>query len=316
MIANDDGSQLALVDDARVLIVDIPALRASAEITIEGGAGANDVAFAGDTLVVLTRHGGRATLFVVDPRGPKQLGELAWRGPARILAACARHVLIGTATSTVLVGLDPLEVSPLPVRGAVTAASRLGGDRFIVASEGVLEEWDAVTRTPSRRLKLDRRYDPQLVGGNALRFWMIRRSEPDQIDVVTLARHAPRRFALVEPVKSLAVHARGDLALAIGAETGMPFVIDLAQADPISRIGLPSVREIAWTGRGRTIAFVPLGGALALLRVPGTTQSEADVAAAPKFIAPEASCALTDDLRARLAAWRARQQGLRFAGQR
>lgn len=276
MIASDDGSQLALVEQSRVLLVSLPGLRPCAQIGIDGGRAHNDIAYAGEHLVVLTRYGQRATVHVIDPRGrPRKVRELVWRGAARILAATAHHVLIATEDSTLLITLDPVELVVLPVRGRVTAACRLGNDRFIIATARAVEEWDAVTRTRTRKVELERRCDPQLVGGNALRFWMIQRSDPDQIDVVTLARNAHRRFTLVEPVRSLSVHARGDLAVAIGAETGMPFVIDLAQPDPVTRLGLPSVEEVTWIGRGRTLVFAPVGGAVALHRVPSSTESEA-----------------------------------------
>ena len=81
MIATDDGSLLAMTEQSRILLVSLPGLRPCAEIRIDGGRERNDVAFAGERLVVLTRYGQRATLHVVDPRGqrgPRKIGELVW----------------------------------------------------------------------------------------------------------------------------------------------------------------------------------------------------------------------------------------------
>jgi hypothetical protein len=309
MIASDDGAQLAVLDTGHIRIINARSLQPCAEIGIEGGTERNDIAFAGNRLIVMTRYGKRSTLYMIDtrdPRGPQKLGELVWRSGARMLAATAHHVLMLTQSSIMLVNLDPIEIAVLPVRDAIGAASRLGNDRFIIASECAIEEWDAVDRKPTRRLELEGKLDPQFVGGNALRLWMIRRSEPDQIDVVSFTRNAPRRYTLAEPVKCLDVHARGDLLVAIGAETGMPFVIDLAQAEPVLRIGLPSVERATWLGRGRRIAFAPLGGALGVHHVPGSTESDADLT--PE---PETPNAPRDNLSARLAAWRAKQPGPR-----
>jgi hypothetical protein len=310
VIASDDGAQLAFLETSRVLIVDVRTMRPCAEIGIEGGREHNDLAFAGGRLLVMTRYGARSTLYMIDtrdPRGPQKLGELVWRAGARMLAATAQHVLLMTQSSMMLVNLDPIEISVLPVRGAIGAASRLGSDRFIIASEGTVEEWDAALRKPTRRLRVDRRTDPQFVGGNSLRLWMIRRSEPDHIDVVSPTRNGSRRYALAEPVRSVDVHARGDLIAAIGAETGMPFVIDLALPDPVVRTGLPSVDYVTWLGRGRRLAFWPIGGALGVHRVPGSTESDADLTPEPERIASDPDATLADDnLSARLAAWRAK----------
>ena len=213
MIASDDGNLVACLEPSRIAIYDLPSLRNATEIAIDGGAHHNDAVFCGPHLVVLTRST-TTNLYVIairGPRGPRKLEQVALRGAARILAATARHVLVATPYSTVLVSLEPLEMTVLPLRGPATAASRLGNDRFIIASEGVLEEWDANLRAPSRRLRLDRRYDPQFVGGNALRFWTIRRAEPDQIDVVSLSRYTARRHALGERVQTVSVHAPPEL---------------------------------------------------------------------------------------------------------
>jgi hypothetical protein len=75
-------------------------------------------------------------------------------------------------------------------------------------------------------------------------------------------------------VLAVAVHARGDLLAAIGARSGVPFLADLAQPDPVTRPTLPPVNAIAWAGRGRTLALASVAGGLALHRVPGITESD------------------------------------------
>jgi hypothetical protein len=283
MVASDDGAQLARVLLSRVVIYQVPSLLELSQLGIVGCAARNDIAFAGKRLIVLARDA-TSLLHVVNtraPRGPRLVGAVELHGAARILATAGRHVLVATPSATVVVDIDTLTYAALPMRDAVHAAARLAGERFLIARDGMLEEWDAEARAPTRRLKFRRGCDPKFVGGNSLRWWMIPRTEPDKIDVVSLARDQVWRYPLVEPVRRVSVHIHGDHVLAIGAETGMPFMIDLARrTEVVTRVGLPSVDDVTWIDSGRRFGFAPVGGALALQRpsVESRVQSVAPIA--------------------------------------
>ncbi len=318
LIASPSGTQVGVVEPGRVTILGVPDLAPVAEVGIDGGMENHDVGFAGERLVVLSRAGVISTLHVVDPTGPTKLGEVPYRVFTRIAAIAGDLVLTTGGGATLIVDCGKVAASPLPLRGAITAAGRLGPDRFVIAAAGVVEEWDGYKRAPGRRIRLDRPIDLLHVGGNANRIWMINRDEPNRIDVVTLASSSTRRYELPEPPRRISVHERGDLLAVVGETTGLPFVIDLARPHAVIRIETAPVLDLVWLGRSRTLVLQPIGGPLELLTLPasadGTDEEELEPAPVKPAPAPVADPSnerpptqwSREDISARLAAWRDR----------
>ena len=334
LVADLRGSTVAVIEPGQVMILNAPSLEAAAELGIAGDLDDHDIEFVGETgrLAVLSRISGSSTLHVVDPAGPTKLGEVRFRVPARIACTAGEYVLVTAGTSTFVVDVTAAEpvALPLPVRGEVTAAGRIGPHRFVLTVSGVIEEWDALTRAPGRRLRLDRPLDPLFVGGNALRIWMVPRGEPEHIDLVMLTSRSTRRIELPEPVASIDAHDNGDTLALIGARTRSAYVVDLTRASSVVKIERGAMTDIAWLGRGHTLVLKPAGGALELVKVAvavapppgdevspgespplrgrGVPPSDESEDAPPRVVEDERPPArwTREDIDERLAAWRDR----------
>ena len=271
IVADLRGSAIAVIEPGQVVILSVPSLEPGAELGIAGDLADHDVEFVGETgrLAVLSRITGTSTLHVVEPAGPTKLGEVRFRVPARIASTAGEYVLVTAGSATFVVDVTAAEpvALPLPVRGEVTAAGRIGPHRFVLTVSGVIEEWDALTRAPGRRLRLDRPLDPLFVGGNALRIWMVPRGEPEHIDLVMLTSRSTRRIELPEPVASIDAHDHGDTLALIGARTRSAYVVDLTRASSVVKIERGAMTDVAWLGRGHTLVLKPAGGAIELVKV-------------------------------------------------
>ncbi len=320
------GGHVGLVEPGRVLLVELPSLAPSSELGIAGDLGDHDVTFVGATgkLAVLSRSQGRAVLHVVDPAGPTKLGEVQFRNAARILAVAGPYILTasGNVTAVVDVGAPDLIAIPLPTRGAVTLAARIGPTSLALAIGGAVEQWDVATRTPGRRLRLDTPIDPIFLGGNADRVWWIPRDAPGTVELIALATRSTRRIDLPEPAALVDAHPSGDLVAVIGATTGQGFVVDLVR--PGQPLGLErgALDGLAWVDRGNALIVKPLAGPLELFAAaeagapePAAAPALSAAAAAitPPLAAPAGPKAggttsewSRDEISRRLAAWRKR----------
>src|SRR5689334_21740181 len=83
-----DGSLIAHVEPDRIQLLEPSKLEVFAEIGIDPEAEGSDVVLCGEPLrlVVLSRYPSGARLNAIDPRGPTAVGELAVRGPQRMVA--------------------------------------------------------------------------------------------------------------------------------------------------------------------------------------------------------------------------------------
>lgn len=327
------GFAIAVVEPGQVVILDSTTLAPTAELGIPGDVDDHDVAFVGETgrLAVLSRSPGTSTLHIVDPEGPTKLGEVVVRATARIASTAGEYVLIttGSVTSAIDVTAAAPSAQPLPVRGDVSAAGRMGPHRFVLAVSGVFEEWDALTRSPHRRLRLDRPLDPLFVGGNLHRVWSVSKLEPQFIDLVMLSSRSTRRIEVPEPIAKVDAHANGYTLALIGARTRSVYVVDLTRASAVTRLERGAMTDVAWLGPGHVLVLKPTGEPIELLTVTVSPEVGEDAAppaippvrgrrpAVPEVPAPDAEPRVVEDelpparwtredISERLAAWRGR----------
>lgn len=282
IVADLRGSLIAVIEPGQVAILDAASLERTAELGIPGNVADHDVAFVGETgrLVVLSRTGATSTLHIVDPVGPTKLGEVAFRVAARIASTAGEHVLITTGTATYAIDVTAAApaATPLPIRGDVSAAGRMGAHRFVLAVSGVFEEWDAVTRSPHRRLRLDRPLDPLFIGGNLHRVWSVSKHEPQFIDLVMLSSRSTRRIEIDEPIAKIDAHANGYTLALIGAASGSVYIVDLTRAAAVTRLDRGDITDVAWVGQGQQLALEAAGEPVELFAVALSPEQGEDAA--------------------------------------
>jgi len=248
LVVAGDGTQVAMIEEGRVTVIDLATMRARCEIGLAGTAADSDVALAGvpSRLVVVTRTPTETRLFVVDPAGPEKLGEATTRPNMRLGAVAADSVLLIGAT-TALVDLRNLDRPPatLPVRGAVMSAGPMGDSRMVLVMAGVLEEWDAATRAPVKRMRLDRPLDLQVIGGSERRIWMVMKAAPQRIEVMNSQTKSTRVIEVPEPIERLHVHPYVDVLLAVGASSA--FVVR-TDRDQVTRVPGGPFHDCVWAG--------------------------------------------------------------------
>lgn len=288
ILADATGQRVALVEPGRVLLLDLPGFVAAAELGIAGELEDHDVSFVGEAgrLAVMTRSGGRAVLHLVDPAGPTKLGEVQFRTTARLLASAGNYVLTiaGNVAAVTDVSAPAPVAIPLPTRGVITAAAPIGPQRFAIAIGGAIEEWDAGTRTPGRRLRLDRAVTPIALGGNAQRLFIVARDAPDLVEVVTLGTRSTRKLELPEPALRVAAHPSGDLLAVLGASTRSVYLLDLVRGTPV-RLDRGAITDTVWIGGGHALAIKPDGGPLELIAVENTVDPGRRPALGPELVA-------------------------------
>jgi hypothetical protein len=324
LVGSPEGGQIGVYEPGRVFVLMIPDLTPIAEIGTEGDLDDNDIAFVGKRLIVLSRSVDQTRLHIVDPTGPTKVGEVSFRMPMRIAAVAGDHALAMGGGHTAIIDLTKTEpvATTLPVRGSVSAAGPMGRSGFVLASGDVLEEWDAVTRKPLRRLRLGRPLEPAFVGGHADRVWMISRQAPRHVEIITLTKRSSHTIELVAEPHHIAANAQGDLLAMICGGARSTYVVDVARRVPPLRIDRGPMGGIAWSGT-HTLVLQPLGQPLELLSIPrpveqvlGTHEVEAPAPAQPiertrqRASTAEAELSPTrwsrEEISQRLAAWRER----------
>lgn len=266
LVVASDGTQLAMLEEGRVTVVDLATMRASAEIGLAGTAADSDAVLAGvpTRLVVVTRMATETRLFVVDPVGPEKLGEATTRPNMRLGAVAGDAVLLIGAT-TALVDLRNLDRPPstLPVRGAVMAAGWMGDTRMILAMSGALEEWDAAARAPVRRLRLERPLDLDIIGGSERRLWMVLKPAPNRIEVIHSQTKSTRVIELPEPIVHLHAHPYLDVLIVVGATSAFLVRTDREQ---LVRIPGGPFHDCVWAGS--QLVVWPVDGYPELIAAP------------------------------------------------
>jgi hypothetical protein len=270
-----DGMYAAVVEPDRIVVLDLPELAPLAEIGIDGDARTNDVAWVGTParLLVLSRVGETARLYVVDPRGPTKLGDIELRTTMRIAAASGAYALLaGDAPgSAAIVDVERRELvaQSLATRGTIRAAGAFGDDRFIVSTGGLFEEWDGRTRKPARRVQLSRPAAATHIGGNPRQLWLVREGAPDKIEVIALSSVGRSRvIELPEPAEHVASDVAAETLVVVGARTGGLYVIDLVTRAPLLALDRGRAFDAAWLGSDAIVACTA-GGLIELVPATG-----------------------------------------------
>ena len=292
-----DGTLAAVVEPARVSVLELPGCAPFAEIGIDPEAGSCDVAWVGmpPRLLVLSRYAAHSTVHLLDPYGPRTIAEIRLESPMKLFGSIGGHALaVGALGAAVLTATEShLTPYQFPAR-AVPVAAGAAGTQFVVALTGAIEEWDPQARMPKRRLKLPRPAVITSLGGSERVVWTTTQGDPTRIDVIPLVnRGQPRAHDLPEPISQVAAHPRTDLLACIGADTGRLYVLDLdgrAGLRVVGPEGIDRVEAVALVAGRVTgvlaaqakhrIAFVPLDG-----REPDAVPIAA--APAPKPAEPE-----------------------------
>ncbi len=258
LVVAGDGTQLAMIEDGSVTVIDLATMKARSEIGLAGSAADSDVALAGvpSKLVVVTRMATETRLFVIDPGGPEKLGEATTRVGMRLGAVAGDSVLL-IGPTTALLDLRSLDKAPatLPVRGAVTAAGPMGDTRMVLVMAGALEEWDAATRAPAKRMRLDRPLDLHVIAGSERRIWMVLKSAPQRIEILNSQTKSTRVIEVPEPIERLHAHPYVDVLLAVGATS--TFVVRTDRGQVVKVPGGP-FHDCVWAGN--QIAAWPVDG--------------------------------------------------------
>lgn len=227
-----DGTLAAIHEPARVSVVELPGCAAFAELELANDASASDVQWIGapPRLLVVARYAGHSLVHLLDPYGPRTIGELRIDEPVRLSAVVGAHaLLLGAHAATVVTAADnQLTFYQFPARGGVPTVAGAGPECFVVAVPGALEEWDPHARIPKRRIKLPHTGTVAAVGGSDRVAWCTWREHPKRIDALPVVqRGQPKAHELPEPIGEIAAHPNSDLIVCLGAETRRIYVVDL-----------------------------------------------------------------------------------------
>ncbi|MDQ3301648.1 MAG: hypothetical protein M3619_34135, partial [Myxococcota bacterium] len=270
-----DGAVAAVVERARVVVVDLATGDTVSEIAADTLAEDFEVAWLGSPprLLVLARHEAHTTAHLVDVQESRSIAEIRLQTPMRLFAAVGVHALVIGAQSAAVLTAAENHVTPyqFPARTRPNVAGAAAA-QFVVALPGVIEEWDPHSRMPKRRLRMPRPITISALGGSDRVVWMVAQQDPSRIEVLPLInRGQPKVHDLPEPIAAVASHPRSDVIACIGAETGRLYAIDLDGRTRLRVIvphGLDHVEAAALVvGRslgvlaaqqGRPIVVVPL----------------------------------------------------------
>ncbi len=273
-----DGTLAAIVESTRVTIVALLDGSVVAEVGIDDEAVASDSMWVGTPprLLVLSRFAAHSTVHLLDPDGPRKVAEIRLESAMQLVASVSVHALamgsIGAAVLTVSgTGSNDAHLTPyrFPAR-TVPLAVGVAAAQFLVALPGTVEEWDPVSRSPRRRMRLPRPSVITAVGGSERLVWVTTQQDPVRIDVMPLVnRGQPKTHELPEPIAAISGHPRSDLVVCIGAETGRLYAVDLdgrTRLRVMAAEGIDRIESAALVvGRAPSVIVAQAGRPLAIL---------------------------------------------------
>ncbi len=232
-----DATRAAVLDGSRVVILDLPAVAAIAELGVPGDPDVVAVEWieSAANLLVVSSHATHALAQLIDVEGPRTLAEVRIPGPVRLAAVVGGFgLMLGAGGAHVLRASEGrLAVQPFPSRFVPTAAGA-AGTQFLVAGAEEIEEWDPGARVTRRRLRVPRPASITALGGSHRVVWYTTRSAPTQLDVLPLVnRGQPRLHTLPEPLATVRGHPQSDFVVCRGAASGTAYVLDLDGRSPM-----------------------------------------------------------------------------------
>ncbi|MEJ7600488.1 MAG: hypothetical protein WKG01_21445 [Kofleriaceae bacterium] len=258
-----DGTLAAIIESARVTIVELPSGVERSAIGTDSDASATEAVWVGTRLLVLTRFTAHSTVALIDPSGPRTISEIRLESPMRMFAAVGNHALVVGATGTLSAAVltaGESQVTPyqFPTRAVPVAAGTAAG-QFVVGLPGSIEEWDPQSRMPKRRLRLPRPAVITHVGGSDRVVWVTTQQDPTRIDVIALVnRGQPKAHDLPEPIAHICGHPRSDIVLCVGADSGRLYAVDLDGRTRLRVLGIEGIDRVEAMGLviGRTFAAI------------------------------------------------------------
>lgn len=292
-----DGTLAAIAEAARAVVLELPGGAPFAEIGIDAGAEASEVAWVGapPRLVVLSRYAAHSTVHLIDPHGPRTIAEIRLEAPMRLYASVGTYALAVGSVGTAVLSASDTHLTPyqFPSRGVPVAAGPAGAS-FMVATAGTIEEWDPQARIPKRRLKLAKPAVITAVGGSDRVVWLVTQADPSRIEVIPLInRGQPKAHELPEPIAHVTGHPRSDLVACVGAESGKVYVVDLDGRTRMRSLALDPVERAdavaLVNGRMIGVLAAQAGKRIAILSLDGRdVDVETQVTARPHLTAPRA----------------------------
>ncbi|MEZ4399135.1 MAG: hypothetical protein R3B06_03905 [Kofleriaceae bacterium] len=311
-----DGSLLAQIGKDHIELRSAVTLNVDGEIGIDPEATASEVALTGDPLrlVVLAHYDDAARLHTIDPAGPTATGELTIRGSFRLAAAAGNHVWLTGPSGSVVVDVcrKDLAMWPLPLRTPIHAAGAFAGERFVVSTGGLIEEWDAASRAPVRRFRMTKPTMARFVGGGPRQVWLVPVTEPTRIDLIPIIKHGqPATIEVPEPIGRVVADRNSDNLLIIGATSRAAWTLDPSGRSPLARLDGVELDDAVWLPGTTSIVGAMAGGGLELVPIGGRARP---VAAAPRAAdsapaepaADPGAAGADDNIVDRLSAWRER----------
>lgn len=246
-----DGTLAAIVEPARVAIVELPSCAKFAELALDGDAH-NEVVWVGapPRLLVLARHVQHTTIQLVDPFGTRTIADVRFDSALRLGGAVgATALVLGAQEGAVVLAATQTSLTshPFPAR-ALPLVAGAAGEHLVVALGGGIEEWDLHGRLPKRRLKLATPSTITALGGTERTVWLTCQERPDCIDVLPFDRSAPSTHDLPEAIAHVASHPRSDLVACIGASSGRMWVLDLSGRTGLRMIGPQGIDRVEAVG--------------------------------------------------------------------
>jgi hypothetical protein len=244
IVASPDGAHAAIVEDGRVVVIELAQATVVAEIGVATTPELTDVAWTGARLLVVSRRTTHSTVHLIDLDGPRARAEIQIEGMMRLGATLGPHALVIGATSSAVLTAGEAHLTPyqFPSRAVPTAAGA-AGQVFVVAIAGAIEEWDPVQRAPRKRLRLPRPAAIAQVGGTERVVWLTTQQDPARIDVIAqVNRSQPKFHELPEPIARVSGHPQRDQLACLGRDGGV-FVVELEGRAPIRRVDLAELER-------------------------------------------------------------------------
>ena len=228
-----DDAFAALIDGARVEILELPRATVVSSITLDGAGDACAVGWVGapSRLLVLEVHAGRSSIRMFEPTAidPAPVAGLQIDAAVRLLATVGSHALVGAGTRTAVLATSATNLTPYPVElPAPVRCTGAASEAFLVGCPAAIEEWNPQLRAARRRFRLSRPGVITAVGATQHYLWWTTQQSASRLEVMPMrTRGQPHHHDLPEPIAFVSSHPRTDLVACVGATSGAIYLVDV-----------------------------------------------------------------------------------------
>lgn len=314
VVASPDGAYLAILRDHRLTLFSLDTGKRVAAAEVAG----SDLAFAGSHVVVHSRdeHASLVTVLTVPELQVSSCHELG--APTRLLATASAYVLLDRGDQALMIHCGrEAAVTPLRPPAAFTRAVGLDAPSFVTFGVRGAERWDAVSRRPEARLRLDLPADTVELGvtNHHASLW-IATTEPC-LHLSRISDGRPSTLWLDAPPRNLRSHPVPAWVVADVGQRTLAINLVIGDVVPLEDAGAPAVAVAPRRDRDTGAVVVFLDGDALELRLlggdarpaprrepvadePGDEPAEVAAAATPVTGEPVAPAARAASLRDRL----------------